>query len=194
MEFENRGNVDALGVPVLLILSKSTNLEVELPELMLNQNPILLNETIYKKYWKILQPYYEINHLFNEQLNGRVYYFYIPRIPANSHSSMKVVLKTNENIHILAWTTGPYFSSPIDKRVEWFIKIAILKAIKDGLIDLGLNNFPVVGCITQFWNDSLDPYLWESFLPKPDPSYNRPKSWKETIFSWVTKLWTFPSF
>ncbi len=184
LNFGNRGNVDAIGVPIIIVLSESADLEVEFPELILNQNPILLNDTNYIKYWKTLPNHFSINNLFNEPFNGRVYYFYIPRIPSNFNGSMKVNLKTKDDIQIFTWTTGPYFMSPLDERVEWCIRLAILKGIKDGLIDIGLQNAPIIGCINQFWSNYLEPYLWESGLPKPDPSYNRPKSWKETIFSW----------
>ena len=61
----------------------------------------------------------------------------------------------------------------------------MLKAIKDGLVDIGLNNLPVIGCINSFWNQYLEPYMWESVVPEADSSYkNRQKSWRETFFSW----------
>jgi len=184
LNFGNKGNVDAVGVPLVLIFSESAGLEVEFPELILNQNPMLQSDTNYQKVLKTLPDYFKINSLFDEPFNGRVYYLYIPSIPANYTGSMKFRFKSDKDLQIYAWVTEPYFASPLDKRVEWCIRLAMLKALKDGLIDIGLSEAPVLGCINQIWSNYLEPSLWEAGLPDPDPSYNRPKSWKETIYSW----------
>lgn len=184
LNYGNKGNVDAVGVPLVLIFSESEGLEVEFPELILNQNPLLQADTNYQKVLKSLPDYFTINSLFDEPFNGRVYYFYIPSIPANFTASMKLRLKSQKNVKVYAWVTEPYFASPLDPRVEWCIRLAILKALKDGLIDLGLNEAPILGCINQIWSNYLEPSLWDAGLPDPDPSYNRPKSWMETLCSW----------
>lgn len=182
LTFGNKGNVDAVGVPLVLIVSENSGLEVEFPEVLLNQNPILQEDTNYQNTWKNLPDYFKLNNLFDEAFNGRVYYFYIPSIPANYTGSAKVKIKTNENIQLYAWVTEPYFASPLDPRVEWCIRLAILKAIKDGIIDFGLNEAPLLGCINQIWTNYFEPYLWDAALPKPNSSDDRPKSWKETFF------------
>lgn len=156
LNFGNKGNVDAVGVPLVFIVSESAGLEIEFPELLLNQNPILQNDTNFQNYWKSLPNYFTINNLFDEPFNGRVYYYYIPSIPGNYTGSMSVRIKTDRDVQLSAWLTEPYFASPLDRRVEWCIRLAMLKAIKDGIIDIGLNNAPLIGCINQLWTNYLD--------------------------------------
>lgn len=184
LNFGNKGNVDATGVPLILVFSEPTGFDVEFPELVLNQNTQLKSDKNYNDF-KDLPNYFKIDNLFGEAFNGRVYALYIPVIPANSNQSMKILVRTNQNIQIYAWMTEPYFMSPIDKKIEDCIRIGMLKAIKDGLVDIGLNNMPVVGCIYNFWNQYLESSMWEYMTPDADPSQkSREKSWKETIFSW----------
>jgi len=184
LNFGNKGNVDATGVPLILIFNQPSGFEVEFPELVLSQNTHLKADEYYDDF-KDLPTYFEIDNLFGEWFNGRVYALYIPVIPANYNGSMQIRIKSNENVEMYAWVTEPYFMSPIDKKIEDCIRIAMMKAFKDGLADLALNNMPVVGCIYGFWNQYLESYAWEYAQPDAHPDYkNRQKSWGETIFSW----------
>lgn len=90
LNFGNKGNVDAVGVPLVFIVSESAGLKIEFRELLLNQNPILQNDTSFQNYWKSLPNYLTINNLFYKPFNGRVYFYYIPSIPANYTGSMRV--------------------------------------------------------------------------------------------------------
>ncbi len=184
LNFGNKGNVDATGVPLMLIFSETAGFDIEFPELVLNQNVHLKADEYYNDF-KDLPNYFKIDNLFGEAFNGMVYALYIPVIAANSNHSMQIRFKTDKNIEMYAWVTEPYFMSPIDKKIEDCIRIAMMKAFKDGLADIGLNNMPVVGCIYGFWNQYLESRAWEYATPDADPSQkSREKSWKETIFSW----------
>lgn len=184
LNYGNTGNTDATGVPLLFVVSQPPGLEIEFPELILNQNIHLKADDYYDDF-KDLPDYFEIDNFNGQYFNGRVYAFYIPVIPAGFDGSMKIRIKSNQDIEIHAWVTDPYFSSPIDKKIEDCIRIAMMKAFKDGLADLALNNLPVVGCIYGFWNQYLESQAWEYAMPDADPDYkNRQKSWGETIASW----------
>lgn len=184
LNFGNRGNVDATGVPLILIFSQPDGFDVEFPELVLNQN-IHLKADAYYTDFKDLPDYFEIDNLFGELYDGRVYALYIPVIPANHNGSMRIRIKSNENVEMYAWVTEPYFMSPIDRKIENCIRIAMLKALKDGMVDLALGNMPVAGCIYSFWNKYLEAYAWEYVTPDAHPDYaNRQISWGEYLFSW----------
>lgn len=187
----NTGDVDATGVPLILVFSEPVDFEIDLYELELNKNPELLKSPHYNDV-KDIPAYFEIDNLFGKEFKGRVYALFVPVIPAKYENSMKFRIKAGANVEMMVWTSDPYFRSPLDKRVSDCKALAALKCAQEGVVNLAIASIPGAGCIHGFYTTYASPVVYGAFEAKPEESYvKREQSWKEKLFSFGNQVLDF---
>ena len=118
LNYGNKGNVDAVVAPIWLAVHDGPNLVVSFPEAIeIKIDTFDLGESIEK--------YVLIDSLFGNPGKWRVYSFLFPVIKAGSNNSMKMKIKTSEDLKILAWAEKSWFQSPIDADKEACVNEAI---------------------------------------------------------------------
>ncbi len=143
VNYGNRGNVDARGVPVFIAISNAT--EVKLPTSVL----ITVNDstfTIADTSVTIVS----LDSLGNEPFPCKVYALTIANIPPGANGSLLINLKTNAPIKIVAWTSQPFYASPFNPGVG---------ACIDDILKTGIGLFPVVGCVYGVIRAYTDPFI-----------------------------------
>ncbi len=108
INYGNKGNVDALGVPLNIVISDLPGLDVvfldfrvEASEYMKTHTPeiVELMDTLYH----VVENYFEPGH------NARFYPLFVPVLEANSSQSIRIRVKSPENFFMEAWTNDPFF-------------------------------------------------------------------------------------
>jgi len=149
----NKGNVDASGVPLFLVVSKANGLELDFKNLKIAMAPKPLADGL--GYLLDSIPLrYELDELFGEPFDGYVYVFYIPSIPANSNTSIDLRIKTDQSFKMYSWMNESYFRSPFDDAVAECINEAIAWYVAEKGLDLGLKFIPGAGCLKNIGKES----------------------------------------
>jgi PKD repeat protein len=108
ISYGNKGNVDALGVPLNIVISDLPDLKVEFfdfkveaSEYMKTHTPeiVELMDTLYH----VVEDYFEPGH------HARFYPLFVPILEANSSHSVRIRITSTENFYIEAWTNDPFF-------------------------------------------------------------------------------------
>ena len=200
LNFGNKGNVDALGVPIYFAISKAAGLEFEFKNLI-----FAMNDSAKIDGWEYLldefEPYMEIDSLFGDAFDGYLYIIYIPAIPANSSQSIELKIKTDESFSMAAWCLEPYFEITesgkvkgaenilleltVEQKIAACIRAAMMKAIKDGLVDILTQNAPILGCVNKIMSKYYSPM---DYLAPDAPQNTRPKSWKEKVIYYGSEI------
>ncbi len=153
LSYGNKGNIDAIGVPVWLAVSP--NLEVldfgfEMLEFMDPGDP----------YYDSIPEYVLIDTLLGKPYEAKVYGFIIPKIDTNSSHTIAFTIKGDNDgdYYLRAWSNEPYYGSPLKYLVGecW-----------DALISGVVGFVPGVGCVYSV----LDLELSLIFDPILDPTF-----------------------
>ncbi len=131
--YGNNGNVDAMGVPLWIVISNAPGVQIDMSAI----NVVLPDEAYEWGLQKIAQdmlPYTFVDSLFGEPFNGRVYAYMIPYISPGVTKSFPIKIKTNQDIEVMAWVNPPYYRSPFISDIwECAKKELLTSAIKDGI-------------------------------------------------------------
>ena len=171
--YGNNGNVDALGVPLWIVVSNAEGIEVNFSgfELVLPKAAIDSGWTQMKDS---VPTYFDTTYMGS---NMRFYPFYIPVIPAGQTEIVKMSVKTDQNIQVMAWLNPPYYHSPLNPEVQSCIAWAAAGAFVSGLT----NFIPGAGCV----NSVVTNYIYNPWdYPKPEPE--QPKSWGSSLWTLAT--------
>ncbi len=184
MNIGNSGNVDASGVPLLMVVSKSDGLELDFR----NLNIAVSASTAASGLSYLLDSVpnrFEIDELFGEPFEGYVYVFYIPNIPANSSRTLELKIKTNQSFKLYTWMNAPYFQSPFDDAVASCINEAIAWYAMEKGLDLGLKFIPGAGCLKNIGKESygMMSRVIERKIGK-DSDGKPYKTWGEWAWGW----------
>ncbi len=153
MTIGNSGNVDASGVPLILVVSKSDGLELDFRNLQIGVSSYTSKAGL-SYLLDSIPDRFEIDELFGEPFNGYVYVFYIPSIPANSSRTLELKIKTNQSFKLYSWMNAPYFQSPFDDAVASCINEALAWYVMEKGLDLGLKFIPGAGCLKNIGKES----------------------------------------
>jgi hypothetical protein len=113
--YGNKGNVDAIGVPLNIVVGLDTTAQVKL-------GFDLLHPTAYGADFPYdsIPVFFKTDSLFGERYLAQVYPLLISNIPANSVTSMNIQVKTSGlgAIELLAYTDAPHYNQQTLKLVE----------------------------------------------------------------------------
>ena len=110
VSYGNNGNVDALGVPIIIAIPSSSEIEVEIIDFVVDPSSY-----VKEKYPKIIQArnadYFIWDDYFGSGINARVYAFVIPVVKAKSNQSLHIRIKSAGNFEIESWTGKPFYQT-----------------------------------------------------------------------------------
>jgi hypothetical protein len=111
--YGNKGNMDAKGVPLNIIIGLDTRAEVKF-------DFELLKPSSYGEDFPFdsISVFFNTDNLFGERYVAKVYPLFISNIPGNSVNTMTIQIKTNNDIELLAYTDAPYFNEQTLKVVH----------------------------------------------------------------------------
>jgi len=174
--YGNNGNVDATGVPLWIVVQNEPGItvtfegfEVELPKVAIDSGWTVIKDSI--------PIYYDVDSLFGEPFNARIYGFYIPIIPAGQTESVKMIIKSDQNVKVMAWVNTPYFQSPLSNDFKTCIALAAAKMLTNGI---GLVS-PIGSCVHSITTTYI--YDWTSYK-QPQPQ--TPKTWGSQLWNLTT--------
>jgi len=171
INYGNKGNVDAAGVPLWLAMSENPDTEVEFVDFEIIP-PQYAVETLYLE--QILRDsvplFFSTDTLFGEPFKSRVYPLIIPNIPAGQTGQLTIRVKSMQNFQLMAWVNPPMFESPMSQQVKDCIFWAQMKAIADGVVGIVAGALPL-GCINGIVTNYIyNPWSYDK------PTDNEPKS------------------
>ncbi len=178
INYGNKGNMDALGVPLNIVISNLSGLEVEFidfkveaSEYMKSQTPEIAErmDTLYD----VVENYFEPGH------HARFYPLFISVLEANSSHSIRFRIKSPDDFHIEAWANAPLFEIvdpetksasfnpddwPDDKtKLNACIALSAAHAASSSAMDL-LGMVLPVDCVYDFSTFVFNP--WDAAKPK----------------------------
>ncbi len=108
INYGNKGNVDALGVPLNIVISDLPGLKVEFFDFKVEANEYMKTHTpeiveLMDTLYDVVEDYFEPGH------HARFYPLFVPVLEANSSHSIRIRITSPENFHIEAWTNDPFF-------------------------------------------------------------------------------------
>ena len=176
IRYGNDSNVDAMGVPLFLVVPWDS--EVELIDFTISFNGYAESngEEIPAE---LLQPYYETEQVMGEEFHAKVYPFYVPIIPPNSSNEVHIRLKSPSDVRILAWVSEPFFGSPMDEEIQDCLLRAQAGAVANGLVNLAASALPGAGCV----KDVVTTYIWNPL------DFSEPKA--EEKPTWGSMIWNY---
>ncbi|NTW31189.1 MAG: T9SS type A sorting domain-containing protein [Bacteroidetes bacterium] len=174
--YGNSANVDASGVPLWIVVSRGTGIDVsfqgfelELPKVAIDSGWTNIRDSI--------PVYIDVDSLFGEAFKARIYGFYIPIIPAGQTETVKMIVHSNQDVRVMAWVNTPYFQSPLSQDYKTCVALAAAKLLASGI---GLVS-PIDGCVhSVVTNYIYDPWSYKQ------PQVNTPKTWGSSLWNLAT--------
>ena len=182
INYGNRGNVDASGVPLWLAVSENEDTEIQFADFKIVPPPYAIDNLYYESILLDSVPvFFVTDTLFGKPFKSRVYPLLIPVIPAGQTGQLTVRVRSMQNFQLMAWVNPPVFESPMNQQVKDCIFWAQMKAIGDGVIGIAGEMIPGLGCINSIVTNYIyNPWSYDK------PTDNEPK----TVGS---HLWTLAS-
>ena len=164
--YGNKGNVDALGVPLNIVIGLDTLAEVKL-DFELDRSSSYGEGFPYDS----IPVFFNTDRLFSEPYLAKFYPLFISNIPANSINTINIQIKTNVDIELLAYTDAPYYNEQTLKIVNSYAPLELEEA-KDRAGTIGGRrlsirsdfNTNVAGCLTTVVEKIIDAGV-EKMLP-----------------------------
>ncbi len=186
----NTGNIDATGVPLFLVTSKSNGMELDLSNIKIQVTQAA--EIQFKDAYDTLLYYglesrYPIDEMDGLPFDGYLYVFHIPVIPANSSQSINIRIKTNNDVKIYAWLYDPYFQSPFGSSYAACIAEAIAWYILNKAYDIGTGFIPGYDCVKAIAKLVIST-SYNTASGEIDPLGRQYKTWGEWFWGWGS--WT----
>jgi hypothetical protein len=181
INYGNKGNVDASGVPLWLALSDGPNTNVRFVDFQITppryaKDSMLLAQQLRDS----IPPFFTTDSLWGEPFESKVYPLIIPVIPAGQSGQLTIRVRSDKDFRMTAWVNPPIFSSPMSQQMKDCIFWAQMKAIADGVIGIAGGALPL-GCVNSVVTNYIyNPWDYEK------PTDDEPK----TIGS---HMWTLAS-
>lgn len=180
LNYGNKGNVDALGVPINIVISDYPELEVEFFDFIVKPNDYIKTNT--PEIAEIMDTMYVVvEDYFGPGLNARFYPLYAPLVEANSSHSIRLRIKSPDDFFIETWTHDPFFETQTDanksaaeKSDDWpdektklnaCIALSSMHAASSVAMD-ALGMVLPVDCVYDFATFAFNP--WDAAKPKHD--------------------------
>ena len=181
INYGNKGNVDASGVPLWLAMSDEPNTNVRFVDFQIAPPRYARDSMLIAQELRDSIPLsFTTDSLWGEPFVSKVYPLIIPVIPAGQSGQLTIQVQSDQDFRMTAWVNPPIFSSPMSQEMKDCIFWAQMKAIADGVIGIAGSTMPL-GCINSFVTNYLyNPWDYEK------PSDDEPK----TIGS---HMWTLAS-
>jgi PKD repeat protein len=113
LNYGNKGNVDALGVPINIVISDHPELEVEFIDFIVEPNDYMKENT--PEIAELMDTMYVVvDDYFGPGLHARFYPLYAPVVEASSSHSIRLRIKSPGDFFIETWTHDPFFSTQAD--------------------------------------------------------------------------------
>lgn len=125
--YGNRGNVDALGVPVYIIIGNDTMLDHSI-----NIKYASIEDSLLASLADDIPDYLIIDSLFNSPYPAIVYPLYIPYIKPNTTKTITIQIKKSNTspIELYAFASNTYYTNPFKPGVIACNSLALLEAAK----------------------------------------------------------------
>lgn len=147
LNYGNKGNVDAAGVPIWLVVSENQDTEIQFVDFKVVPPPYAVNTLQFEdKLRDSVSIFFVTDTLFGEPLKCRVYPLIIPVIPAGQTGQLTIKVKSMQNFQLMAWVNPPMFESPMNQEVQDCIFWAQMKAVAEGIITVAGSALPI-GCL-----------------------------------------------
>jgi hypothetical protein len=182
----NNSDIDAYSVPFGLAISDFPELEVEFMDFEIESPERGGYE--FPQELSDLEIYSILDEVNGEQINARVYPLIIPVIPANSTVSLRIRIKSPEDLSLRGWLMEPIVGEEngdggiIKERDKFLLSQAkidlamcMIKILGEGAIDIGTAAIPGVGCA---W--AVGKNLYKSYQ---DPPKTEKRIWS-FIYDW----------
>ena len=170
INYGNNGNSDAFGVPLWIAITEMENLEVEFIDFEIAE-PAANAELGITGIKDSIPLFFVADEYFSADERARIYPLYIPKIPANSTTSIHIRIKSPASFNIETWVSDPFFTgdtlseksatakdvpfSEMNAGARACIGLSMAKVVAEGLVNLAQMALPV-GCInsmvTTFYN------------------------------------------
>lgn len=169
IKFGNKGNVDAAGVPLWLVVSDVDGIEMDLLDIEVEW-PAYAVEQGYDAALSELPFFFETDLVDGRSYKAIVYPFYIPLIPAGVHDEAKFRIKSPVDFTLDVWINDPYFDDAEEEKA-FNVQLAqcLVSILGEAVFDASLGAIPVVGCVHSIGKLVYNPY--ESWRPKKKQSW-----------------------
>ena len=178
VNYGNKGNIDALGVPLNIAISNLPGLEIEFIDFKVEANEYVKTHTpeiveLMDTLYDVVEDYFEPGH------DARFYPLFVPVLEANSSHSIRIRIKSPGNFNIEAWTNAPFFEIadnelksagmnqddwPDDKtKLNACIALSAAHAASSSAMDLVGMVLPV-DCVYDFATFAFNP--WDAAKPQ----------------------------
>ncbi|MFA9392994.1 MAG: LamG-like jellyroll fold domain-containing protein [Prolixibacteraceae bacterium] len=112
LTYGNKGNIDALGVPLNLVISDLPGIEIVFFDFKVEANEFMKENT--PEIVELMDTLYDVvEDYFGPGLNARYYPLYIPVIESGSSHSIHIQIKTPESFNMETWVNDPFFSTDL---------------------------------------------------------------------------------
>jgi hypothetical protein len=149
--YGNKGNSDALGVPIYLIIGGDTSMQHKI-----NVTYIPFEDSLLNSYLDSIPEYFIVDTVFGKPYVAAVYALYIPVIPANSVSSFSFKIKkaNQSNLELFAFASNTLWENP--PKQSYIDCQEAVKELALGAFDIPLPvNMPYVSCVVSYQYQEL---------------------------------------
>jgi PKD repeat protein len=171
INYGNKGNVDASGVPLWLAMSDSPNTNIRFVDFQIAPPRYAKDSMLLARQLRDSIPlFFTTDSLWSEPFESKVYPLIIPVIPAGQSGQLTIRVRSDKDFRMTAWVNPPIFSSPMSQEMKDCIFWAQMKAIADGVIGIAGSALPL-GCV----NSVVTNYIYNPWEYKK-PTDDEPKS------------------
>ncbi len=184
INYGNKGNVDALGVPLNIVVSDLPDLEVNFFDFKVEANEYMKTHT--PEIVELMDTLYDVvEDYFGPGHNARFYPLYVPVLEANSSRSVhiRVKSKSSQRYYMEAWTNDPFFEfvdtetksaaasqddeKDMEMKLNACLALSAAHATSSSLMDLVGIVLPV-DCVYDFATVAFNP--WDKLKPDMETS------------------------
>ncbi|GAB1452622.1 hypothetical protein MASR2M47_26780 [Draconibacterium sp.] len=110
INYGNKGNVDALGVPLNIVISDLPGMDIEFIDFKVEANEYMKKNT--PRIVELMDTLYTVvEDYFGPGKNARFYPLYIPVVGSNSSKSIHIRIKSPGDFNIETWTSEPFIQA-----------------------------------------------------------------------------------
>ncbi|MFY9154455.1 MAG: hypothetical protein WAO52_20725, partial [Prolixibacteraceae bacterium] len=182
INYGNNGNVDALGVPLNLVISDLPGMDIEFIDFKIGASEYIKEN--FPQIVELMDTLYAIiPDYFGPGLDARYYPLYLPLVESNSSQSLHIRIKSPGDFKLETWVTAPMFAPnttttksaggtnddwPDDKtKLNACIALAAADAASSSLMDFVGMVLPV-DCVYDFATLAFNP--WDKMKPDHEQS------------------------
>ncbi len=181
LNYGNKGNIDALGVPLNIVISDLPGLEIEFIDFKVEANEYIKTNT--PELVELMDTLYDVvEDYYGPGLDARFYPLYIPLLEASSSHSIHLRIKSPGDFNIESWTNDPFFElvdqgtksassnqadddDKLQTKLNACIALSALHAFSSIASD-GIGIFIPIDCLYDFATVVFNP--WDAAKPQMD--------------------------